>query len=34
MAENQNNQTEQNVNELIKVRREKLAALQSVSPDD
>ena len=28
MAENQNNQTEQNVNELLKVRREKLAALQ------
>ena len=33
MAENQNNQTEQNVNELIKVRREKLAALQEAGND-
>ena len=33
MAENQNNQTEQNVNELLKVRREKLAALQEAGKD-
>ena len=33
MAENQNNQSEQNVNELIKVRREKLAALQEAGKD-
>ncbi len=33
MAENQNNQTEQNINDLLRVRREKLAALQEAGKD-